>query len=323
MATANEAPASNMAAGRTSHTRFQFTQATKEQSKARVALDGPSGSGKTYTALTIASALGARVALIDTERGSARKYANEFAFDVLELAYFSPDDLVEALAAAGAAGYDVVIVDSLSHFWSGSGGMLEQVDHAAKKGFGGNSFGGWKEARPMERRMVDALVSYPGHVIVTMRAKTDYVLETNDRGKQVPRKVGMKPEQREGLEYEFDIVGSMDWENTLIVTKSRARELTGAVVRQPGIEFGQQIRAWLEDGTAVEPIEDLISEALRPDATFEDLGALMKKVRARRLEGAPLLDPAGTPTTLGAHIQERGKVLRKAAQDSNQERSAA
>ncbi|MEV5129280.1 AAA family ATPase [Streptomyces sp. NPDC053705] len=322
MASATEAPA-NMAAGRTSHTRFQFAPATKEQSKARVALDGPSGSGKTYTALTIASALGSRIALIDTERGSARKYANEFAFDVLEMAYFSPDDLVEALAAAGSAGYDVVIVDSLSHFWSGTGGMLEQVDTAAKKGFGGNSFGGWKEARPMERRMVDALVAYPGHVVVTMRSKTDYVLETNDRGRQVPRKVGMKPEQREGLEYEFDIVGSMDWENNLHVTKSRARSLTGAFVKQPGIEFGQQIKDWLEDGTAVEPIEDLITEALRKNATFEDLGALMRKVRARRLEGAPMMDAEGAPTTLGAHIQERGKVLRKAAQENGQERGAA
>ncbi|MGW7283909.1 ATP-binding protein [Streptomyces sp. NPDC054847] len=321
MATATEA--ARTAGGPTSHTRFQFVQATKEQSKARVALDGPSGSGKTYTALTIATALGSRIALIDTERGSARKYANEFAFDVLELAYFSPDDLVEALAAAGSAGYDVVIVDSLSHFWSGSGGMLEQVDHAAKKGFGGNSFGGWKEARPMERRMVDALVAYPGHVVVTMRAKTDYVLETNDRGRQVPRKVGMKPEQREGLEYEFDIVGSMDWENTLVVTKSRARNLTGAVVKHPGIEFGQQIKDWLEDGTAVEPVEDLITEALRPDATFEDLKALMQKVRARRLEGAPMLDPAGQATTLGVHVTERGKQMLKAAPAGGAERSAA
>ncbi|MFK0288266.1 ATP-binding protein [Streptomyces sp. NPDC090499] len=322
MAQATQAAAQG-AGGRTSHTRFQFAPATKEQSKARVALDGPSGSGKTYTALTIATALGSRIAVIDTERGSARKYANEFAFDVLELAYFSPDDLVEALAAAGAAGYEVVIVDSLSHFWSGSGGMLEQVDNAAKKGFGGNSFGGWKEARPMERRMIEALVAYPGHVIVTMRAKTDYVLETNDRGKQVPKKVGMKPEQREGLEYEFDIVGSMDWENTLVVTKSRAKPLTGAVVRQPGIEFGQQIREWLEDGTAVEPVEDLITEANREDATFEDLGALMKKVRARRLEGAPMLSPDGAPTTLGERIQERGKQMRKAAQGGNAEGSAA
>ncbi|MFJ1993047.1 ATP-binding protein [Streptomyces asiaticus] len=320
-----QAPAN--AGGPTSHTRFQFTRATKEQAKARVALDGPSGSGKTYTALTIATALGQRIAVIDTERGSASKYANEFAFDVLELNYFAPTDLVEALAAAGAAGYDVVVVDSLSHFWSGSGGMLEQVDQAAKRGFGGNSFGGWKEARPMERQMVDALVAYPGHVIVTMRTKTDYVLETNDRGRQVPRKVGLKPEQREGLEYEFDIVGSMDYENTLVVTKSRARVLTNAVVKQPGIEFGQQIRDWLEDGTAVEPIEDLITEAQRPDATFEDLRALMQKVRARQVEGAPML-VEGHPTTLGVHITERGKQMRAAASQAQQggqsgERSAA
>jgi hypothetical protein len=324
MAQATQAPAN--AGGPTQHTRFQFTRATKEQAKARVALDGPSGSGKTYTALTIAAALGQRIAVIDTERGSASKYANEFTFDVLELSYFSPTDLVEALAAAGAAGYDVAIVDSLSHFWSGTGGMLEQVDQAAKRGFGGNSFGGWKEARPMERQMVDALVAYPGHVIVTMRTKTDYVLETNDRGRQVPRKVGLKPEQREGLEYEFDIVGSMDYENTLVVTKSRARVLTNAVVKQPGIEFGQQIKDWLEDGTAVEPVEDLISEAQRPDATFEDLKALMQKVRARRVEGAPMLAD-GQPMTLGAHITERGKQMRAAARGQGQgqqgERSAA
>lgn len=322
MAHANQAPAN--AGGPTSHTRFQFTRATKEQAKARVALDGPSGSGKTYTALTIASALGQRIAVIDTERGSASKYANEFVFDVLELSYFSPTDLVEALAAAGAAGYDVAIVDSLSHFWSGTGGMLEQVDQAAKRGFGGNSFGGWKEARPMERQMVDALVAYPGHVIVTMRTKTDYVLETNDRGRQVPRKVGLKPEQREGLEYEFDIVGSMDYENTLVVTKSRARVLTNAVVKQPGVEFGQQIKDWLEDGTVVEPVEDLISEAQRADATFEDLKALMQKVRARRVEGAPMLVD-GQPTTLGEHITARGKQMRAAQQQAAQsgERSAA
>jgi energy-coupling factor transporter ATP-binding protein EcfA2 len=311
------------AGGRTSHTRFQFKKATKEQSKARVALDGPSGSGKTWTALTIATALGSRIAVIDTERGSASKYANDFEFDALEMSHFSPDDLVEALAAAADAGYEVAIVDSWSHFWSGSGGMLEQVDHASKRGYGGNSFGGWKEARPMERRMIDALVAWPGHVIVTMRVKTDYVLETNERGKQVPKKVGLKPEQREGLEYEFDLVGSMDWENTLIVSKSRIRDLTGAVVQKPTVEFGETIKAWLEDGTAVEPVEDLITEARRPDAMFEDLGALMRKVRARRLEGAPMLDDDGKPTTLGAHIQERGMQMRRAAQGGSTEGNAA
>ena len=138
-----------------------------------------------------------------------------------------------------------------------------------------------------------------------------------------PERKHVRVVTRDGLEYEFDIVGSMDWENTLVVTKSRAKPLTGAVVRLPGIEFGQQIRAWLEDGTAVEPVEDLITEANRADATFEDLGALMRKVRARRLEGAPMLTPEGAPTTLGERIQERGKQMRQAAQGGATEGQAA
>ncbi|RFU83636.1 hypothetical protein DY218_27400 [Streptomyces triticagri] len=294
--------------------RFQFTRASKAQAKARVALDGPSGSGKTYTALMIASALGKSVAVIDTERGSASKYADEFIFDTLELEHFAPAELVEALAVAAAAGYETVVVDSLSHFWSGTGGMLEQVDQASKKSYGNNSFGGWKEARPMERAMIDALVAYPGHVIVTMRTKTEYVVETDDRGRKAPRKVGLKPEQREGIEYEFDIVGSLDYENTLVVTKSRARALSGAVERRPGVEFGQQIREWLEDGAEVEPVESLVTKALDPEATFADLGALMQTVRARHLQGAPMLDGEGRATTLGAHILERGKALQAAEQ---------
>lgn len=293
--------------------RFQFKPATKAQAKARVALDGPSGSGKTYSALTIAAELGAKVAVIDTERGSASKYADEFTFDTLELDRYAPTDLTEALAAAGAAGYDVVVVDSLTHFWSGSGGMLEQVDQAAKRGYGGNSFGGWKEARPMERAMIDALVAYPGHVIVTMRTKTEYVIEQDERGRKVPRKVGLKPEQREGIEYEFDVVGSLDHENTLVVTKSRARALSGAVVTKPDASFGKEIRAWLDDGTEVVPVEDLITQAMNPEATFEDLGALMGVVRARHITGAPMLDGDGNATTLGAYITARGKALQPKA----------
>lgn len=292
---------------------FTFTPATKEQAKARIALDGPSGSGKTYTALVTATALGKRIAVIDTERGSAAKYADEFSFDNCILTSFSPDDLTAALAAAASAGYDVVIVDSLTHFWSGKDGMREQVDRAAKRGYGGNSFGGWKEARPMEQRMIDALVSYPGHVIVTMRTKTDYVIEEDSRGRKVPRRLGLKPEQREGIEYEFDVVASMDHENTLVVTKSRCRPVSGAVVPRPTEEFGQQIAAWLQDGTAAESVEELITAAMDPLATFDGLRVLMERIRARRAQGAAMLDPNGNPTTLEEYVQNRGRALRASA----------
>ena len=244
-----------------------FTKATKKALKARIAIEGPSGSGKTYTGLVTARALvgDGTVALIDTERRSASLYADRFDFDTLELDSYNPQLLIDALAAAGAAGYDAVVVDSLSHFWMGADGMLEQVDRAARRSGGGNSFAGWKEMRPVERRMIDAMLAYPGHLLATLRVKTDYVVEQNERGKSVPKKVGLRAEQREGLEYEFTLVASMDLENTLIVSKSRCPELAGAVIPRPDENFGLTLGAWLDsgetDGMSAVQMRDAILEA--------------------------------------------------------------
>ncbi|GGU97364.1 hypothetical protein GCM10010275_39670 [Streptomyces litmocidini] len=283
-----------------------FTPATKEQAKARIALAGPTGSGKTYTALVTATGLGERIALIDTEHGSAAKYADEFAFDTLPLTTFQPTTLVDALAVAAHDGYDVMIVDSLSHFWSGTGGMLEQVDNAAKRLGAGGSFAGWKEARPQERAMIDALLAYPGHLIVTMRTKTEYVVEADERGRKVPRKIGLKPEQREGIEYEFDIVGDLDHENTLVISKSRAKPLSGTVLHRPGPEFAEAVRDWLEAGKPALSVSDYVTAATAPGADHEELRALYEEARRHNLLGAAVLDDAGETCTLGQLIVRHG-----------------
>ncbi|WP_018587962.1 ATP-binding protein [Salinispora arenicola] len=293
---------------------FTFAPATKNQAKARIAFAGPSGSGKTYTSLITATALGERVAVIDTERGSASKYADEFAFDTLHMHTYDPRQLVRALAAAGEAGYDAVVVDSLSHFWMGVGGMLEQVDAAAKRSGGGNTFAGWKEARPMERQMVDALLAYPGHVVVTMRTKTEYVVEENDRGKKIPRKIGTKPEQRDGIEYEFDIVGDLDLDNTLVVAKSRCKPLAKAVIREPDAGFGKQVLDWLTDGA--DPgmsVMEVRRQALDPATGFEELGVLYKAEDGRGRLGAAVADEDGEPTTLGALLARLGNARKPKA----------
>jgi hypothetical protein len=288
---------------------FTFAPATKEQAKARIALAGPSGSGKTFTSLLVAAALGNQVGLIDTERGSASKYADEFAFRTLQMQTFDPRDLVKALAAAAAAGHDVIVVDSLSHFWMGQGGMLEQVDNAAKRSYGGNSFGGWKEARPMERAMVDALLAYPGHVIVTMRTKTEWVIEENERGKKTPRKLGMKPEQRDGIEYEFDIVGDLDLENTLVVSKSRCRALAQAVIRRPdGDNFAAQVLTWLGAGAPVKTVADYLPEVLDPATSAERLRVLYAEAYRHQLHGAAVTDESGAVMTLAELMAAKGKV---------------
>lgn len=298
-------------------TAFTFAPAVKEARKLRMAINGPSGSGKTYTALTLAGELADRVALIDTERHSAALYADLFGFDTLALTSFEPDTLVGALAAAGAASYGCVIVDSLSHFWMGEGGMLQQVDNAARRS-GGNSFGGWKEARPMERRMLDALLAYPGHVIVTMRTKTEWVIEQqesrNGRTVNVPRRVGTKPEQREGIEYEMDVVGELDLEHTMVISKTRVAPLAGKVLHNPDADLAKMLREWLGSGTEAPSLTDYIDRALDPAATVDDLRTLLNEARAHGLAGAAVVNETGDPTTLDLLISNRGRALQQAIQ---------
>lgn len=237
-----------------------FQRATKRKLKARIALDGPAGSGKSYTALRFAHALAGpsgRVAVIDTEHRSASKYTGEspdgipFTFDVCELEHYAPSTYTNVIREAGKAGYDVLVIDSLSHGWEGVGGALDQVDRKAAASRSGNSFAAWRDVTPMHREMVEAILACPAHVIVTMRSKMGYEMETDERGKVKPVKVGLKPIQREGVEYEFDVVGDMDLDHMIVISKSRCSALDGARAVKPGAPFIQPLIAWLSDGADV------------------------------------------------------------------------
>lgn len=243
-----------------------FQKATRTKARLRMALLGPAGSGKTYTALRIAAPLaeGGRIAVLDTEHGSASLYADEenpdggrFDFDVVRLdewpGKFSVENYIRAIEGAGKAGYPVLVVDSLSHAWAGEGGLLSFVDEAAAKSRG-NSYVAWREATPLHNQLVDALLSYPGHVVVTMRTKVEYVMETNSKGKQEPKKIGMQPIQRDGLDYEFTVVGDLDLDHhKLVITKSRCSAVAGKVYTKAGGDVARVLLTWLNQG-ADEPV---------------------------------------------------------------------
>ncbi len=230
-----------------------FRRATREQAKLRLALIGPAGAGKTYSALALATNLvsGGRVAVIDTECGSAELYAKTFTFDTLALARHSPLDYVEAISAAEAEGYDVVVIDSLSHAWMGKDGALAQVDQAVERG-GGNSFSAWRTVTPKHNQLVDKILSCKLHLIATIRAKTEYVQEKNDKGKTEIKKLGMQAVQRDGLEYEFTLVGDIDLSNTLKISKTRLNGviMPGDIFERPGAALAAKISGWLNDGAA-------------------------------------------------------------------------
>jgi len=252
-----------------------FKAATKKQLKLRMGIVAPAGAGKTYTALAVARGLvgpEGRIALIDTEHRSAEKYADLFTFDVDYLSDdCAPARYVEKIHDAAKAGYDCLIIDSLTHAWAGPGGALEMVDNAARMAKG-NSYVAWRNVTPEHNRLVAAMLSTPMHLIATLRAKTEYVLETVG-GKQVPRKVGMAPIQREGMDYEFDVVADMDHDHALLITKTRCAAVDGKTWIKPGGdgELVEKLRVWLDGGERVEvepevPVEQNAGEKSLDDA---------------------------------------------------------
>lgn len=236
-----------------------FQKATREKLKLRMALVAPPKSGKTFCGLTFAFALAGpsgRVFVIDTENRSASKYAGDsphgipWNFEACELRHFAPSTYTAAIKAAANEGADVLLIDSLSHAWEGVGGALDQVDKKSSQT--GNSFTAWKDVTPQHREMIETIIGAPLHVIVTMRTKMEYVLEEtiNRSGKKVtaPRLVGLAPVQRQGMEYEFDIVCDLDVDHTLKVGGTRCRPIDGLVVSRPGPEFMEPVIKWLNEG---------------------------------------------------------------------------
>lgn len=231
-----------------------FKRVSREQNRLRLALDGPAGSGKTYTALRFAFALagpGGRVAVIDTEHGSAAKYEGEapdgipWVWDGVTLMEFSPSTYEQVIKEAGRQKYDVLVIDSLSHAWAGVGGALDQIDRSKDK----NTFTAWKSVTPQHNALVEAILQSPCHVIVTMRSKMEYVIEEDEKGRKVPRKIGLKPIQREGVEYEFDLIGDLDLDHRLTVSKSRCSAVDGKIVSKPDALFLVPVKEWLFSGS--------------------------------------------------------------------------
>ncbi len=265
-----------------------FTKAVRSQRKLRAAIDGPSGGGKTFSTLRLAFAMKAaglcsRIALIDTENNSASLYAGEspdgtpWEFDTLNLKQFNPDQFTNALKTAAKEGYDCAILDSLSHAWVGQGGALDLVDSK-----GGNKFTAWKDVTPLHRGMIDAIIQSPMHVLATMRSKTEYVLEEDEKGKKVPRKIGVAPVQRDGMEYEFDIYCSMDWSHQIKVTKSRCSPMDSQTAIKPGPAFWAPLFEWLQSAAAAPapaPVEVTKTGEKKPPVA-EVLQVLFQQVNA-------------------------------------------
>lgn len=265
---------------------FKFKKASKKQSKLKCAIFGPSGSGKTYSSLSIATGMSKKIAVIDTERGSASKYADRFEFDVIELVDYSIDAYVAAIKCAAHAGYEVLILDSLSHGWQF---ILDEVDKLAKGKFKGNSWSAWSEGTPMQKKLINCLLDYDGHIIATMRSKTEWMTENRPEGKSKPIRVGLSPEQGKGIEYEFDVLIEISTDHIAEIIKDRTGKFQDKNISKPGVEFGQQLIEWLNDGEVIvkataEQLKELdeLIESLKITSDKFNAGLLKKGFKTKQ-----------------------------------------
>lgn len=229
-----------------------FQKAMRKTSKLRLGLTGPSGSGKTWGALTIAKELGSKIACIDTEHGSASLYSDLVDFDVLELsAPYSPERYIAAIKEAEKAGYEVLIIDSMTHEWNGAGGVLELLDEIAKAKFKGNTWSAWNEMTPRHRKFIDAILQSPMHIITTVRSKTE-TAQVEENGRKKVAKLGMKAEQRDGVEFELTVVLDLIHDgHYAMASKDRTRLFAGDP-KPITAETGRMLLNWLNSGAKIE-----------------------------------------------------------------------
>ena len=232
----------------------KFVKANRKQCSMKLSLQGPSGSGKTIGALRLAKGLAGsleHVAVIDTENGSSHLYSHMGEFSVFSMeAPYTPEMFIQAIETAVQEGFKCIIIDSLSHEWFGTGGILDIHSNML-----GNSFANWSKVTPRHNALVQRILQSQCHIIATFRTKQDYVL-SDKNGKVVPEKVGLKSITRDGMDYEFTIVFDMDIKHNCIASKDRTEIFSKSPQFIPNENTGKAILEWCGDSTDLKELID-------------------------------------------------------------------
>jgi hypothetical protein len=248
---------------------MQLKRATRQKVKLRMSIAAPTGFGKTYGALLIAFGITgdwSKIAVIDTENGSASLYSHLGEYNTIELEPpFMPDKYVKAIEVCEKAGIEVIIIDSATHVWSGEGGLLEYQNQL------GGRYQDWAKTTPLYQKWLNAILHSSSHVITTMRKKQAYAM-IQDGGKTKVEKKGLEDEIRSGFDYEMTVAFELINENWMCHT---SKDRTGLFAGKPDFvitpKVGEQIKQWCENGE--DPRKELNEaiEGLKKCDTLEKL----------------------------------------------------
>lgn len=260
--------------------QLQLKKATRKKVKLRLNLSAPSGAGKTYGALLLAKGLVGswdKIAVIDTENGSASLYEHLGDFNVIDLAPpFSPERYIDAIDACVSAGMEAIIIDSSSHEWSGPGGCLEINEKLAQAKYRGNTWSAWNETTPRHDAFVQKVLHCDAHIITCTRSKMETIMGEDKKIK----KVGMKDIQRDGWEYELTVSLSIDRDTHMtIASKDRTELFEGKEPFKITEQTGLMIKDWCDKGIVPEKPKEVDYISLLDDCkTKEELTEVWKSL---------------------------------------------
>lgn len=284
-----------------------FKKALRKNVWLKVAVSGVSGSGKTYSLLQLATGIAkklreeqglsaddprGRIAFIDTENGRGLYYADIFDYDYSCIsAPYEPEVYIRAINEALDAGYQIIIIDSASHEWSGEGGCLE-----IKSKIPGNEYTAWGQVTPRHRKFIEKIISSPAHVLVSVRSKDEYVLEEVN-GKKVPKKVGMGVDQRGQFEYEYTVTFDIDVSRHIATSgkdNTRLFDQWNDVITP---KHGEMLYNWanssegknmevrdIKPPTKAEKPEEVMPEPVKTEESLEDLLAAIDQLKSELIK---------------------------------------
>lgn len=301
----------------------QIRKAARKKAKLRLGISAPSGAGKTLGAILLAyglmreaypnlpeSAIWEKIGMIDTEEGSGELYVGvvKHGVQIGEYAYirlsapFTAIKYLEAQQAMEVAGIEVIIHDSLTHAWAGTGGLLEKQGRITDADKYKNSWAAWRKVTPDHNALVDAMLQSSSHIIGTMRSKVEYAQGVGTDGKPKIVKLGLAPIQREGMEYEFTAFFDINDQSFAHATKDRtdlfsAVNASGTVEKREFIitpAIGKELFQWLNMG--LESIDALaerlamdVAASIDLEATYAAHAETFRRLESERPAWVPMM----------------------------------
>lgn len=300
---------------------MSFEEAVREQLPVVVSLAGQSGSGKTLSALLMARGLAGpegKIGVIDSENRRTRAYVGRpdvGPFVVKDLyAPFTPEAYVKAIDAAEAAVLDVLVIDSASHEWTGTGGLLEIADQMDPGGKKGPLV--WGKLKPRHRRLVNRILMAQCHVIVCLRAHKKLIATKDAEGKQqFAESERPVAEQEKNFPYEMTLSAVLDETTHLPHYTKLPDPLLGAIEggRLIGIDTGAAIREWVMGGMPVDKEAERALASLRDIAGWKGRAGLEAHWKSHI--------PASLRKRLAPHMKAIGEIADEA--DRNAAEAAA